>query len=85
MAAHAQLSAAVSGDHDVSDHHGRHGRGFSIADVTDLRLPDLLPAIRIDGNRVGVERVVNDLAVGVARSPVDDVAAGDAYASARQD
>ena len=60
------------------DHDRRHGRGLAIGDVGDLGLPQLPAGRRVHRNRVSVEQVVDDLAVGVERAPIDRVAAGDA-------
>src|SRR4029079_16776946 len=49
-------------------------------DVAELRSPNLLAAVRVDGDSLPVEGVEEDFARIVNRAAVDRIAAGDALA-----
>ena len=76
----AELAARGADDDAILDDERRHRRRLALADVGDLGLPQLLAGLGIHRDRVPVEQVVDDLAVGVERAAVDHVAAGDADA-----
>ena len=78
-ASDAQFAAADARVDHVPDHHRRHGRGLADLDVSDRGSPNFFAGVRVDRNRVVVERVVNDLAVSKARAAIDDVATGDPH------
>ena len=65
LAAHAEFASAVADEDDVLDDQGRHGDGFAELDIADRGVPDFLAGVGVDGDGVRVERVVDDLAVGI--------------------
>ena len=73
-----ELAAGCADDDAILDHQGRHGRGLTIAEVGDLRVPQLPAGVRLDGYGVAVEQVIDDLPVCIERTAIDGVAAGDA-------
>ena len=83
-ATHAHLTAAVADEH-LSLHHERgHGDRLAPVDVAELRAPHLATGLRVHGDRVHVERVEVDPAVGIGGAAIDDVAAGDPLRRARR-
>ena len=77
-AVNAELAARWSDDHAIACDKRRHRRRLALIDIGNLRFPDLLPAPGIDGDRVSIQQVVDDLAVGVHGAAIDRVAAGNA-------
>ena len=82
-AAHAQFSAAIADQHHILHYDRRHGSRLAELDVAHLRFPYLLAGVRIYRDRMVVQRVVNDLAIGVTGAAIDDIAAGDTNGAAR--
>ena len=78
-AANAQLSTADPGEDHVPDHDGSHRGRLPQLDVADLRLPNTLAGIRIDGHGMIVECVVDDFAVSITGAAVHHITAGNAY------
>ena len=83
-APHAEFCPAVSDKNDVVHNQRSSGHGFAKADITYLRSPRKLSGVCVDGYGVSVERVVDDLAIGIGGSPVYNVAAGDAHGRDRR-
>ncbi len=81
LAANAEFAAAVTDKNDVLDDDWRHGDGFAELDVADGGLPGLLAGVGVDGDGMGVKRVVDDLSVGIDGAAINSVAAGDADGS----
>ena len=63
----AELAARRPDDHAVLHDKRRHRRRLAVRDVGHLRVPDSLPVVGVDGHRVAVEQVVDDLPVRVER------------------
>src|ERR1051326_9022202 len=78
LSAYAELAAAVANQHFAVDDERRHRDRFAVADVAGPRLPDLFAGRRVQRDGLIVERVEDDLPVGVDGAPVDDVAARNA-------
>ena len=77
-AANAHLAARIADQHFAVGDQRRHGDRLALLDVAELGPPDLLAAVRVDRDRLPVERVEEDLAGVIDRAAVDRVAAGDA-------
>src|SRR4051812_39672938 len=77
-AAHAQLAAGVSDQDLALDDERGHRDRLTLVDVAELRAPHLLSGVGVNGKRLTVERVEENLAVRVSRATVDEIAAGDA-------
>ena len=73
-----ELAARRSYDHPFAGDERRHRCRLALAQVRDLRLPQLTPRDGIDRDGVPVEQVVDDLAVRVHCAAVDRVTARDA-------
>ncbi len=78
-AANPKLAATVADKNSTLDDQGRHSDRLAEIDVTEFGLPDLLSGVGVDTDRLDVERVVVDLAVGVCCAAIDVIAAGDAF------
>src|SRR5207237_5584952 len=70
----AELAARWSDDHAIARDKRCHGRGLALIDVGDLRFPEHLATLGIDGDRMSIQQVVDDLAVGVHGAAIDRVA-----------
>ena len=69
----AELAAGRPHDHAVAGDKRRHRRRLALVHVGDLRLPHFTARDGIDGYRVPVEQIVDDLAVRVHRAAVDGI------------
>ena len=78
LSAHAELSAAVA-DQDFAIHdERRHRDRLPMADVAGPRLPDLLTVDRVQRDGLVIERIEDDLPVGIDGATIDNVATSDA-------
>ncbi len=75
LSAHAEGRAAVADQDLAVDDERRHRDRFAVANVAGSRLPDLLAVVRVQGNGLVIERVEDDLPVGIRGAAIDDVAA----------
>ena len=77
-AAHAHLASGIA-DQDFALHHQRrHGDGLADMDVAEFSLPDLLAGLGVNRDRVAVEGIVEEPAIGKYRAAIDHIAAGNA-------
>ena len=72
------VAARIADQHLVLHHQGRHPHGLAEMDIAELIIPEFLPGRGVDLERVAVERVVKDAAIGERRAAVDGIAAGNA-------
>src|SRR5262249_46964864 len=75
VAARAEFPAGEAGDHQVLGDGGRGVEDRALRVVDDLRLPQFLAVLRVQGDQVAVEAPHEQLAVRVGDAAVVDVAA----------
>ena len=73
----AELPARSADDHPIAHHDRGHRHGLAASHIGDAHPPQLASRAGIDRHGVAIEQVVDDPAVGVERSAVDGIAAGD--------
>ena len=82
-AAHAHLAAARADDDAILHDDRRHRDRLAAIEIRHLHAPELLAALRVDGDGVPVEQVINDLSFGVRGAAIHDVAARGAHGGLR--
>src|SRR5271154_4557648 len=63
LAAYAHLAAAVAHEDTILHHQGGHGNGLASIEVGDLRLPNLFPGCRINGDCISIESIKENASV----------------------
>ena len=74
---HTHLTAAIAHQHLILHDQWRHRDGFALIDIAQGGFPDLLARLRVHGNRVSIQRVIEDSAIGIRCPTVDLITAGD--------
>ena len=77
FSADAELSSAVADEDFSFDDERGHRDRLPRLDVGDLRRPGFLARVGVERDRPAVERVVENLSVGIGRAAIDDVATRD--------
>jgi hypothetical protein len=74
--AYPVFSAGVAYEDLVAHDERRHGDRFTRGKISILDLPDFLASLRVERDDVVVERRHEQLAIGVGRATIDEIAAG---------
>src|SRR5438309_3832088 len=72
-ATHSELTPRIADEHVIVDHDRSHRDGFTLLDIGEMRLPQLLACVRVKRDRVAIERIEKDFSAienSAARNPI---------------